>query len=468
MIDRLFTKEQLNILKGCVAGAEIAADIAHAHVTIYVQDEDPKNVYVYGQAQPLKEFIEHLPALVGRSVRKVEEPLVARALQSGSIMNGKREWSLGNFAKLKIYPLFDNHRKCIGVISFEMSTLHQGNTDDILMDAAVKLMRSTDQNTIVTNPNYKRLMPSDGIMVVNKDMSIIAANNTAQHIFLVLGVADLVGKRTNSVAINWPLVGMVIKTGIAESKEVSEQGLLLSIRVIPVTPIADTEQAIIVLADVTELRKKDEELYIKSVVIKEIHHRVKNNLQTIAALLRLQARRAKSEETKVILRDSINRVNSIALVHESLSQQDSGEIDVGAVAKSIYEGILASMVAPDLKLTTTFEADNALLPSEEANTIALTLNELVQNAIEHGFEKKKEGNLKVRFKALQDSYSLEIEDDGVGVPKGFDIGKSNRLGLKIIQTMVESDLGGKFELIPLEKGTLAKVVVPMKQGGEIK
>jgi len=413
LTDKLFTKEQMNILRSCASGADLAADIAHAHVTIYVPDEDPKNILVYAQAQPLPKFVVHSPGMAGRIIRRVEEPLVARALQRGALVVGKREWALGVFAKTKIYPLFDSHRNCFGALAFEISTEHEANANDI---------------------------------------------------FLVLGVTDLVGRRTNSVQINWPLVGMVLKTGIAEGKELSTQGIKLAMRVIPLTATPDSEAAIVILADVTELRKKDEELYIQSVVIKEIHHRVKNNLQTIASLLRLQARRTESDEAKSILRDAINRVNSIALVHESLSQQDKGAINVSVVAREIYQAILSSMVAPDLKLETTFDVDSAFLPSEQANSIALTLNELLQNAIEHGFSDRKTGKLSVSFKAHPDGYVLEITDDGMGLPPNFKLGQTKSLGLKIIQTMVETDLGGRFEILPREQGTCARVTVPMKMG----
>ena len=466
MADKLFTKEQTNILRSCAVGAALAADISHSHVTIYVPEANPKNILVYAQGQPLNKFVEHSPGMVGRSIRRVEEPLVVRAMQQGVKVVGKREWALGIFAKTILYPLFDSHKNCFGVVAFEISAEHEINANDIFIETVMTFLLNADVTKMKNDENYSRLTSSDGVMIVNKDLIITAANNTAQHIFHVLGVSDLVGRRTNSIQINWPLVGMVLKTGIAEGKEIAMQGIKLAMRVIPLAARADSGAAIIVLADVTELRKKDEELYIQSVVIKEIHHRVKNNLQTIAALLRLQARRTDSEEAKDILRDTINRVNSIALVHESLSQQDKGTINVSAVAKEIYQAILASMVAPDLKLETTFDVDNASLPSEQANSIALTLNELLQNAIEHGFANRTQGKLNVSFKVHEDGYCLEIKDDGVGLPPDFKLGQTNSLGLKIIQTMVETDLGGKFELLPREQGTCARVVVPMNLGGK--
>lgn len=216
------------------------------------------------------------------------------------------------------------------------------------------------------------------------------------------------------------------------------------------------------MQDITELRKKDEELLIKSVVIKEIHHRVKNNLQTIASLLRLQERRAECDETKIVLRDCVNRVNSIAIVHEYLSQQDTGLIDVGKVAKGIYQAIISSMLNPDFALQADFKAAEVQLPSDKATSIALILNELLQNTIEHAFEGRMSGMLQVRFAEEEQQYVLSIADDGVGLPEGFSLnGRRQSLGLKIIKTMAEADLQGSFTLTNREEGgTLALVTIP--------
>lgn len=120
-------------------------------------------------------------------------------------------------------------------------------------------------------------------------------------------------------------------------------------------------------------------------------------MQTIASLLRLQARRAHTDETKMVLRDCINRVTSIAVVHEFLSQQDSGKIDVAVAAQGIYEAIIASMADPNLKLQTSFKADNVLLPSDKATSIALVLNELLQNSLDHALQAAAAAGLMLSF-----------------------------------------------------------------------
>ncbi len=429
--------------------------MAHGMVTIYHPCEDKKFLYVYKQEQPRTQKGSVRPDMTGRRVRIVEEPLVARAILKNMPVRGKREWELGVFNSMEVFPLRDSRGKCYATVSFESSS-----HDDIIIAQSMELICNLHPG-LMDNEHYKRMEPSDGIMVVDPNKLIIAANNRAKHMFDVMEIPQLIGCRTNDVSINWPLVGMVMDTGTAESKEFTMHDLLLSMRVLPVVPRPKGGCAIVILQDITELRKKDEELLIKSVVIKEIHHRVKNNLQTIASLLRLQERRAQCGETRMVLRDCISRVNSIAIVHEYLSQQDSGLIDVGKVAKGIYQAIMSSMLDSDFKLEAEFKADEVQLPSDKATSIALILNELLQNTIEHAFEDRDRGKLQVRFAEEAEGYVLSIVDDGIGLPEDFKITGRKSLGLKIIKTMAESDLQGSFTLTNRsEGGTVGFVYLP--------
>lgn len=449
------TNEQKNILASMKAGADFAADIAHACITIYVPDENPKNLHVYHQAFPKTQFLGNLPDKSGRELRANEEPLVSQAFQRAVSLTGKRELALGIFVKLRVFPVFDSKGKLFSVVAFDTN-----EPEELFITTAMEFLRNAHPKSLANSDYYGRLGPSDSLLIVNKDKVIIAANQTATHLFLVQGLNNLVGQRTNSLQINWPLVGMVLQTGIAEGKEIDMQGILLAMRVVPVTSTANTSHAIVILQDITELKKKDLELLVKSEVIREIHHRVKNNLQTITSLLRLQIRNAQSDETKLVLRDCINRVGSIAIVHEFLSQHESGNIDIAVVAKGIYEAIIGSMVGPQIKLETSFYADNVFLPSDKATSIALVLNELLQNSLEHAFIDRSSGCIAVEFFKTASGYCLKIIDNGQGLPKSFVAEEKTNFGMKIVKTMVEADLHGEFILESDENGTKAIVKIP--------
>lgn len=447
------TAEQKNILQNMLPALGLASDIARAKLTVFLPDSDKKFFNIYKQIRPLTLLGEAGADMTGQRVRCLEEPLVARAMQQNIPVTGKREWKLGIFSSFRVFPLRDGFGKCFGALSFDTD-----DPDEVMLRTALDFLMSVPVGSV---RQYERLSPEDGLMVVDAQKVIIAVNNKARHIFQVLHVADVLGRRTNDLAINWPLVGMVIDTGIAESKQFFMHGRLLLMKVLPVPARPKSNCAIVILQDITELHKKDEELLIKSAVIKEIHHRVKNNLQTIVSLLRLQERRTESSEAKSILQDCIGRVNSIAVVHEYLSQQGDGMIDVGKVAKSIYQALVSSMLNSDFVLETDFATDNVLLQSEKATSIALILNELLQNAIEHAFAGRTNGKLTVRFNDSGSCYELLIADNGVGLPDDFSWQQSSSLGLKIIKTMAEADLKGSFALVPLaDGGVQASVIIP--------
>ena len=248
------TAEQKNMLQTLLSGLELAADIAHARVTVYLLDEDKKFLQVLKQVQPLTQFGKAQPDLTGRKVRVVEEPLVHRALHQNMVVRGMRELELGVFNSFWVYPLRDLRGKCYGALSFDTI-----DPEEIIIRETVELLFNLPK-PVEKESNYKRLSSADGLMVVDKNKVIVAANNEAKHLFQVMGINELLGKRTNHLEINWPLVGMVIDTGVAEQKEFTFHSLLLDVRVLPVVPKAQGGSAIVILQDITELRKRDEEL----------------------------------------------------------------------------------------------------------------------------------------------------------------------------------------------------------------
>ena len=248
------TAEQKNMLQTLLSGLELAADIAHARVTVYLLDEDKKFLQVLKQVQPLTQFGKAQPDLTGRKVRVVEEPLVHRALQQNMVVRGMRELELGVFNSFWVYPLRDLRGKCYGALSFDTI-----DPEEIIIRETVELLFNLPK-PVEKESNYKRLSSADGLMVVDKNKVIVAANNEAKHLFQVMGINELLGKRTNHLEINWPLVGLTIDTGVAERKEFTFHGLLLDVRVLPVVPKVQGGSAIVILQDITELRKRDEEL----------------------------------------------------------------------------------------------------------------------------------------------------------------------------------------------------------------
>lgn len=209
--------------------------------------------------------------------------------------------------------------------------------------------------------------------------------------------------------------------------------------------------------DATEAVQSQREIESKMALIREVHHRVKNNLQIIASLMRMQARRVSSDEAREVLSESVNRVLSVAVVHEFLSQNATGTINLHEVAHRILAQMQQGLIDPNKYIKLDVKGDDIWLPAERATQCALVINELVQNALEHGLENRDQGIVDVELVDLGDKVKIIVSDNGEGLPVGFDLSTSSNLGLRIVRSLVERDLRGQIELLS-DAGTRAMVV----------
>jgi two-component sensor histidine kinase len=453
------TAAQIEHLDYIADSLELAADLAHAQATIYAKARSEGFLVIVAQARPNTTFVHRKTSLLGTTVHMSEEPLISRTLDEGDCISGQREWALGMLLAMRTYPVYDSSGKIIAAVSFESSSEEvNGEGYAILMETANMLLASApviEDRQHVLRP----LSTSDGIIIVDSAGQVLFANAAAASIYKIWGAGSIIGRHIYEREVNMRLAQQALKICKPCEDEVEAGNMILVQRAIPICDGHQAERVALIVADVTEIKKKEKELLIKSAVIQEIHHRVKNNLQTIASLLRLQSRRTKSQEVKAALRESVNRILSISVVHEFLSQQDAEFIDVAEVAKNILDMVIQNMLEPDFNLQTVFNGHTVILPSEKASSLALVINELIQNSIEHGFVGRHEGVVGVDIETLSDCYKVEIYDNGIGIPPDFTPQSSSSLGLQIVRTLIESDLGGTFKLYG-NNGTHASITIP--------
>ena len=203
-------------------------------------------------------------------------------------------------------------------------------------------------------------------------------------------------------------------------------------------------------------------LMVQGALLQEMHHRVKNNLQTIASLLRLQAHYAADRSPVDVLNESISRVLAVAAVHDLLSRENLDTISVRKIADSIVTATQQSFTLPNKKIDMRVEGPDLLLSSNQANSVALVLNEMVQNAVEHGFAKTDVGSILVRLSELPEHWLLEVRNTGDPLPPGFDPLKNRDLGLQIIESLTRGDLSGEFSIVSDGAQTVAAVQWPKR------
>ncbi|KYZ75226.1 histidine kinase [Anaerosporomusa subterranea] len=454
--------EQIAGLEAIEGMIELAADIACAQITVYASAAADHFLVIVTQAKPHTSFIDYKANLLGSTIHSSEEPLVWRTITTGESITGQREWAWGRETLvMHTFPLHDSHGNIIAAVSLEASIDDSGaGSSSSLVETAKMLLASAES----VGGTQRPLAPRDGIMIIDSHGQILYANAAAVSIYKMLGVGRIVGRRIYDRNLNARIAQRALHTHQSQEHELELGGTTLLQRAIPIVQKGQTTRIILLIADVTDIKKKEKELLVKSAVIQEIHHRVKNNLQTVASLLRLQARRSTFPEVKAALRESVNRILSISVVHEFLSQQDKESIDVAEVAKNILDLIIQNMLEPDFNIQTVFTGPTVILPSEQATSLALAINELIQNSLEHGFVGLNEGVIGVDIASGKDAYQIEIYDNGVGLPTDFTPQATRSLGLQIVKTLVENDLGGQFTLYS-NAGTRARIIIPRISGG---
>ena len=229
--------------------------------------------------------------------------------------------------------------------------------------------------------------------------------------------------------------------------EVEARGATVLFRALPLRVGDEPLGALILVRDMTEIRRLDRQLLSKDATIREIHHRVKNNLQTVAALLRLQARRMNSVQARAALEESVRRVSSIALVHQTLSTSYDERVEFDGIVDGLL-GMVGEVAAAESQVRLRREGSFGELPAEVATPLVMVLTELMQNAVEHAFADRPKGSVVVRATRNGRWLDVTVADDGAGLPVDFDLTTKDTLGLQIVQTLVSTELQGTIELRP--------------------
>lgn len=407
-------------------------------------------------------------------LKPYEISLWHRMLQTGKPITGFVEQQLGALVRMVVYPIVDNGGKCIGGLAFVNTSVASDSQaqrikeSDLVAETAymtalapktigVEKMGSGEKNNIADL--YYPLSYQDGIIIFDEAGIILYANEAASHLVDLMGFdRRLVGTSVYGGRLKMSWVKEAIRNHRGAVSEEFYGAIIVEQTILPVSAFNRSKRSILLLRDRTALRRKEQELAVKNSVIKEIHHRVKNNLQTVAGLLRMEARRSDNPDVKQALQEGISRIESMALVHEVVSHYDEDYINLRTIAEELIRLLTMAMVPRGRRIYCEYDGDDILLSSHTAGYVSLVLNELLSNCLEHGFGNELDGHILVNASIYDGNVLLTVSDDGKGLPDEFDIQKSKRLGLQIIRNLVENELQGTVSIEPgADNGTVATV-----------
>ena len=443
----------------------LLADLSFADLLIYV----PTTVdswMVIAQVRPATGQTLYHVDYVG-AFAESERPLLAAAYERGEIGEGEIVVdALPEPARMMAIPISRNGR-IIAVLSREWSSRsgrHPGELERTYLSIFERFVAMIAAGefpfTGLVADSSAAPRVGDGVMVLDEEARVKYASPNAVSALHRVGIsANAVGLRLAELGFNDSPVRHAFERRepvIEEFEQTADVALLT--RCIPILAEGDITGGLLLLRDVTEVRKRDKLLLSKDATIREIHHRVKNNLQTISSLLRLQGRRLKSDEAKAAVAESVRRIRTIALVHDTLSREPGDDVSFLEIVRPLLRLAEEGLQSPDRPVRFTVQGDGGRLPSTVATPLSVVLTELLQNAVDHGFpEGSAGGDVVVRLANDGAALHIRVVNDGHGLQHGFELNKATGLGLSIVRTLVTTELAGAITMRSGESADFAEL-----------
>jgi two-component system, sensor histidine kinase PdtaS len=458
-------------LSELVAEWRLLADLSFADLLLWLpirRDEKswPEGHLAIAQIRPTTAATVFTEDLVGTSINWGQRPLVDQALSDGEIVRDAKPEQVGQIViKEETIPVILNG-KILAVISRHRNAdlMRQPSKLELnYREIAHKIYKMVAEgnfpirNSLYSSESSPRV--GDGLIRLDVNGTIFFASPNARSALSRVGFQkELEGENLGVVFSNlnkgdtqptdesWQTM---LSGKSLRRTEYESQSAVLDILVIPLTEGSDRIGAIVLIHNITELRNRDRALLTKDATIKEIHHRVKNNLQTVSALLRLQSRRVTDPIASSALDEAVRRVASIALVHETLSNQSSEFVEFDLVLEQIIKNALdLNPRSIGYKKIGEFGS----FDSKTATALSLVITELIHNALEHGLSETGD-QLTVEISKNGNQYLVSVCDNGSGLPEEFNIEKSANLGLQIANTLTKNELNGSINLIRVKNLT---------------
>ncbi len=459
-----------------LADWQVLADLAAADLVLWLPT-DADRFIAAAHCRPATSTTVHVDDIIGLHLPAAREVELKRAIATGQVVKSPSAHWAGTYSMMETCVPVLHDGRIIAVVTREanlssprLSLGFEGWTvaaADTLCQMITRGEYPYDTTPTVTAHGVPRVL--DGVLLIDADGRVLQTTPNAISCLRRLGIRTAVRGKilaqevTNVIGDDTMIeesMPVVVMGRASWRVEIAAHSSTITMRALPLVDGRKRLGAVILTRDISEVRRREQELMTKDATIREIHHRVKNNLQTVSALLRLQARRSDQEGVKEALAEAERRVQAIATVHAALSQNVDETVDFDEVARSVLR--LAGAVAQTEHAVEVVTVGSfGTIPADQAQALATVLNELVANSVEHGLA-GRDGRIEVGVVREGDSLVITVADDGVGFEPGSPM---TGLGTQIVQQMVRGELGGTIDwsLRP-EGGTL--VTLKMRVEGD--
>ena len=431
---------------------QVLADLAIADLILWFPEKNGRFVAA-AHCRPATGTTVHMEDIVGLRASSIRTDNLNIAMERKAIFTSHEARWVGSYTvnEMLIPVMFEG--KSVAVISSEtdINTLNKNGETNWFTDMAEVLWQMVvderyPYSSASSSAKYGSPRVHDGVLELNYDGYVVHASPNAISAFSRIGASRNI---THNLLIEQvtPLmefegqvdesISMVVSGKAPWQCEFTSHGITLNLRSMPLYEDNKRTGAILLCRDVTEMKKRENELLSKDATIREIHHRVKNNLQTVSALLRLQARRSNNDEVKKALGEAERRVSTIAAVHKSLSHSVDEKVYFDDMCRDILN-LTAEVASTDSRIDVKITGSFGYINVQDASTLSVILAELVNNAVEHGFDGHG-GVINITVDRKDTNLNIVVSN------KGEDF-SSDRifagLGTQIVKTLVQSELNG--------------------------
>jgi two-component sensor histidine kinase len=477
-------------LERLTASWSLLADLCFSDLLLYVpfdplasgaSEADDERLVVLGQVRPTTSQTLFEIDLVGEIVASRELPLVVEALRTGAISVGEQRGDGGEgHLRLECIPVRYS-AQVLGAMTRVWSpsiARRRGALERVYLDVFERISGMVTDGVFPFPEDDElpvELLPrvGDGTMVLDDRSRITFASPNAVSALHRIGIMSAInGSTFPALGLDTTLVQDAFATRLPVVEEIERRSeVILLLRCIPLLARGEVTGAFVLMRDVTDVRSRDRLLLTKDATIREVHHRVKNNLQTISSLLRLQARRIDAPAARTALSEAERRIRSIAVVHEILSRDAGDQVPFDEIVAALVRMAQEANIGTE-DVAVRVEGELGDIPADMATPLAVVVAELLQNAIEHAFASENEADrlptpsprIDLEFGHGADALVVVVHDNGRGLPPGFDIDQTKSLGLSIVRDLVRTQLGGSISMTN-EDGTLVRLELLLPRGG---
>ena len=480
-LNTTLAEAEVGHLQRLVASWGLLADLCFADLLLFApvagsEGRDDGRFVIIGQIRPTTSQTLYRSDWVGLAIDSHERPQVARSYRLDELIEGEIDIAaLRERVRVQCIPVRYEGR-ILAVLTRE-STPSIGRAPGELEKTYVELFNrfarmisagdfpfADEHSRSEENPRV-----GDGTIVLDRAGRIEFSSPNGVSALHRVGIhASLEGRHLAELGLGDDVTRTAWSFAIPVTEEVERgPGITVVVRCIPLIERGEVSGALVLLRDISELRRRDRLLLSKDATIREIHHRVKNNLQTISSLLRLQSRRLESAEARAAVDESVQRIRSIALVHDILSREAGEAVPFVDIMRPLLRMVEEGLLPDDNRVHFRLVGDAGELPATVATPLAMVITELLQNVVEHAYppaESPVSGEVVLELAYDDRELTVKVTDDGAGLPPGFSLESSTGLGLSIVRTLVQTELDGTIEMHEgdgPESGTVVDLRVPV-------